>query len=277
LQNNAIFSRISRESTRNPAKQNVGHNPDLQQLLDAMLRRFRFHLPPGSHLGHQGQVNVEHVLAAHVQAELPDRFQKGNAFDVPDRPSDFHDMNIRFLLGRRLTDSALDLVGDMGNHLHGLPQIAPGPLPLEHLLVNLPRADAVQLRQPNVREALVIAQVQIGLRPVVGHVDLAMLVGTHGARIDVDVGIDLLKTHAQSPLLQHRSSDEAATPLPSDESDPSRHKNNGSFESPQKMISASGGLLKTNGPAALRPIKCGLSRVHECRFHRARKEFLHGE
>ena len=40
-------------------------------------------------------------------------------------------------------------------------------------------------------EALVVAEVEVGLGAVVGDVDLAVLVGAHGARVDVDVGVAL--------------------------------------------------------------------------------------
>src|SRR5271169_3247821 len=39
--------------------------------------------------------------------------------------------------------------------------------------------------------ALVMAEIEIGLRPIVGDIDLAMLVGAHRARIDIEVGVEL--------------------------------------------------------------------------------------
>src|SRR3546814_9030530 len=38
---------------------------------------------------------------------------------------------------------------------------------------------------------ILMAQIEIGLRPVVGDIDLAMLIGAHRARIDVEIGIEL--------------------------------------------------------------------------------------
>ena len=48
-----------------------------------------------------------------------------------------------------------------------------------------------ELGQVLVDEALVVAQVQVGLGAVVGDEDFAVLVGRHGARIDVDVRVEL--------------------------------------------------------------------------------------
>ena len=42
-------------------------------------------------------------------------------------------------------------------------------------------------------EALVVAEVQIGLRAVIGHKDFAVLKRAHGARINVEVRIAFLQ------------------------------------------------------------------------------------
>ena len=44
-----------------------------------------------------------------------------------------------------------------------------------------------------VGEALVVAEIEVGLAAVVGDVDLAVLIRAHRARIDVDVGVELLQ------------------------------------------------------------------------------------
>ena len=49
----------------------------------------------------------------------------------------------------------------------------------------------LRLRHARVDEALVVAQVEIGLGAVVGDEHLAVLERAHGARIDVDVGVEL--------------------------------------------------------------------------------------
>ena len=49
-----------------------------------------------------------------------------------------------------------------------------------------------------VREALVVAEVEVGLRAVLGDEDLAVLVGRHRAGIDVDVRIELLEADREA-------------------------------------------------------------------------------
>ena len=53
-----------------------------------------------------------------------------------------------------------------------------------------------------VDEALVVAQIQVSLRSVVGDKDLAVLVGAHGARVHIEIGVQLLHLHPQAPLLE---------------------------------------------------------------------------
>ena len=53
-----------------------------------------------------------------------------------------------------------------------------------------------------VGEALVVAQVEVGLRAVVGDKDLAVLERRHGSGIDVQIGIELHHVDAQAAALK---------------------------------------------------------------------------
>src|SRR5437763_12792309 len=53
-----------------------------------------------------------------------------------------------------------------------------------------------------VDEALVVTEVEVRLSPVVGDEHLAVLEGIHRARVDVDVGVELLHRDPQSPGLE---------------------------------------------------------------------------
>jgi len=50
-----------------------------------------------------------------------------------------------------------------------------------------------------------MTEIEIGFRPVVGDENLAVLVGTHGARINVDVRIHLEHRHFEAPAFQQRA------------------------------------------------------------------------
>ena len=54
-------------------------------------------------------------------------------------------------------------------------------------------------------EALVVAEVEVGLGAVVGDEHLAVLVGRHRAGIDVEIGIELAQPHLVAARLQQRA------------------------------------------------------------------------
>ena len=91
-----------------------------------------------------------------------------------------------------LLHGGLDLVGDVRNHLHGLAQIVAAALARDDLLVDAAGGQVVALRELGVGEALVVAQVEVGLRAVVGDEDFAVLERAHGAGVHVQIGIELL-------------------------------------------------------------------------------------
>ena len=98
-------------------------------------------------------------------------------------------------------DKVLDLVGDVRDDLHGLAQILAAALLVEHVPVHLAGGEVGVLVQILVDEALIVAEVEIGLRAVLGDVDLAVLIGAHGAGVHVDVGVELLSGDLQAARL----------------------------------------------------------------------------
>ena len=50
-----------------------------------------------------------------------------------------------------------------------------------------------------------MAKVEVGFCPVIGHVDLAMLIGAHGAGINVYVGVELLNGDGVAVAFQQAS------------------------------------------------------------------------
>ena len=67
------------------------------------------------------------------------------------------------------------------------------------------RRDVVGFLRRNAGEALVMAEVEVGLGPVVGDEHLAVLIRAHGARIDVQVGVELAKPHSVPARLKKRA------------------------------------------------------------------------
>jgi hypothetical protein len=63
------------------------------------------------------------------------------------------------------------------NHLHGGAEIVAAPLLGDDVLVDAAGGDVVGLARRDAGEALVMAEVEVGLGAVVGHEDLAVLIG----------------------------------------------------------------------------------------------------
>ena len=88
-------------------------------------------------------------------------------------------------------DALLDGVGDVGHGLDRSAQEFPPSLAGYDVAVHLARGHVGQLGQVDVDEALVVAEVEVGLAAVVRDEDLAVLVGRHRAGVDVQVRVEL--------------------------------------------------------------------------------------
>jgi len=137
-------------------------------------------------------------------AKLADRLEEGQALDVAHRAADLHEHEVDPLpwIGQ---DEAFDLVRDVGNDLDGGAQIVAAPLLLQDGLVDLARGDVVAPGGVHPGEPLVVAQVQIGLGAVLGDEDFPVLIGTHRAGIDIQIGVELTQADLVATGLQERA------------------------------------------------------------------------
>ena len=90
----------------------------------------------------------------------------------------------------------------MGNDLDGLAEVVAAALLGDDLLVDAAGGKVVVAGEAGVGEALVVAEVEVGLRAVVGDEDLAMLERGHGAGVDVEVGVELHQIDLDAARLQ---------------------------------------------------------------------------
>ena len=102
----------------------------------------------------------------------------------------------------RRRDAALDLVGDVRDDLHGLAEVVAPALGGEHRRVDRAGGGVGVAGEALVDEALVVAEVEVGLAAVVGDEHLAVLERVHRAGVDVDVRVELLHRDPQAPRLQ---------------------------------------------------------------------------
>src|SRR5690606_4021634 len=171
--------------------QGVGLYAHAPQRGHRVLRWLRLELLARAQERHQRDVEVERVLAPGVEAELPYGLQERQRLDVAHRAAhlDQHHLGVGGLAGG--ADALLDLVGDVRDDLDGVREVGAAALLLDDAQVDLTGGDVVAARQVDVQEALVGADVQVGLGAVVGDEHLAVLVGTHRPGVHVDVGVDL--------------------------------------------------------------------------------------
>ena len=202
------------------AHQNVRLDADLLETLHAHLGGLGLQLAGDFQVGDQGHMDHDHIFAALLPLELADRLQEGQTFDVADSAAhlDDRDLLASGSIGRagRIPGSGstsrggaagpvkagFDLVGDVRDDLHRTAAVVPVTLLVQDRPVNLAGSHVGVVVEALVDEALVVSQIQVGLRAVIRDEDLAVLDGIHGPGIHVDVGIEFLHSHAEAPCLQ---------------------------------------------------------------------------
>ena len=191
-----LLADLAVQAALGAADQGVGLDPDPAQLVDRVLGRLRLQLARVADVGHQGQVDEHRALRPEVGVELADRLEEGQRLDVADRAADLGDHEVdRLRLGDD-PDPVLDLVGDVRDHLHRGAEVVAAALAVDHRVVDGAGGDVGGARGVLVGEALVVAEVEVGLGPVLGDEDLAVLERAHRPRVDVDVGVELLQLDA---------------------------------------------------------------------------------
>ena len=202
-----------------PADDDVGLDAAAAQLGDRVLRRLGLLLSGGREVGHQREVHVADVLPADVAAELADRLQEGDDLDVADGAPDLDDHDVDVLAGEP-KDAVFDLVGDVGDDLDRLAEVVPTALLGDDGGVDGAGRRVGVAAQVLVDEPLVVAEIEVGLTPVFGDEDLAVLAGVHGAGVDVDVGVELAHGDPEPPAFQEAPQRRGGEPLAEGARDP---------------------------------------------------------
>ena len=194
------------------AQHHVGLDADLAQLLDRVLGRLGLDLARRGDVRHQRQVDVADVVAPQLEAHLPDRLEEGQRLDVADGAAHLDDRHLG--IARAAPDVRLDLVGDVRDDLHRAAEIVAAALLLDHALVDLAGGEIVVPVHLRGLETLVVPQVEVGLGAVLGDEHLAVLKRAHGARIDVDVRVQLDVGDADAARFEDRGERSGGDALP---------------------------------------------------------------
>ena len=177
--------------------QSIRLDTDTAQRRHGVLGGLGLQLPGGSQVGQQRNMQEEGPVPAQVMAHLPGGFEEGQRLDVADRSADLGDDDVD-ILGRHRTDAGLDLVGDVRDDLDCVAQVFAATLLSDHPGVDLSGGHVGDAGEVAVEEALVVPDVEVGLRTVVGDEHLTVLEGVHGARIHVEIGIEFLHGDPQA-------------------------------------------------------------------------------
>ncbi len=213
--NSAIFLRMSVDSSPSERQStHVGLDADAAQLVDRVLGGLGLQLPGVADVGHERQVDVHDVAPPDVDGELADRLEERQRLDVAHRAADLgdDDVDVRGLGDQ--ADALLDLVGDVGDDLDRRAQVVAAALAADDRVVDRAGRDVRRPRGVDVGEALVVAEVEVGLGAVLGDEDLAVLVGRHRARVDVDVGVELLESDRQAAAHEEAAEGSGGDALP---------------------------------------------------------------
>ena len=182
------------------ADQHIGLQADGAQLLDRVLGRLGLGLAGSGDVRDQGQVHQHGALGAHFDAQLADRLEERLRLDVAHGAADLDQRDVG--IAGALDDAALDLVGDVRNDLDGRAQVITTAFLAQHVLVDAAGGEVVVLGHRGADEPLVVAQVKVGLGAVVGDEYFTVLERAHGARVDVDVRVQLEHGDLEPPRFQ---------------------------------------------------------------------------
>ena len=193
------------------AQDHIGLDTDTLQFLDGMLGRLGLQLTRGFQVRHQRQVQEHGAFAPELVAQLANCFKKRQALDIADRAADFtkHKILVIDVAEREF----LDRISHVRNHLDGRPQIIAAAFLFDHIRIDPPGRDVIRSTRRNAGKAFIMAEIQIGFGTVIGDVHLAMLGRAHGARIDVEIGVQFAQSHTIAARLKKRAEGSRGQPL----------------------------------------------------------------
>ena len=188
-----LLADVAVEPLLGAAEDRVRLDADAPKLVHRVLGRLRLQLARVADVGHEREVHEHAALRPELRVELADRLEERKRLDVADRAADLGQDEVdRLRLGDD-QDALLDLVRDVRDHLDRCAEVVAAALAADHRVVDGAGRHVGRARGVLVGEALVVAQVEVGLGAVLGDEDLAVLERAHRPGIDVDVWIELLE------------------------------------------------------------------------------------
>src|SRR5258708_5146264 len=188
------------EETVRAAEKDIRLDSNAQQFFYRVLRGLGLEFAGGADPRHQRYVDKNRILPAQFTAHLADGFKKRKRLNVAHGAADLHDHDVHIL--GHLLHSRFDFVGHVRNDLHRLAQVITTALFGDDLPVASSGSPVVVPPPPGLGEPLVVAEIEIGFRAVVGHKDFAVLKRRHGAWVNIEIGVELHQVDLESAALQ---------------------------------------------------------------------------
>ncbi len=217
-----LVADVVRERLVRAADDDVRMDTDAAQLVDGVLRRFCLQLAGSFDEGDERDVEIEDILRAYLAPELADRLEERERLDVAHGAADLGDDDVGVARGCHAPHAVLDLVGDVRDHLHRRAEVLAFPLATDDGVPDRAGRVIRVSREVLVDEALVVADVEVGLGPVLRDEHLAVLERAHRPRIDVDVRIELLHLNAQAARFEQAPQRGGGDALPEGRDDAAR-------------------------------------------------------
>ena len=173
-----------------------------------MLCRLCFLFTNGSHNRYKRNVDEGDILSANTELELAKGFQVWGAFDIANCTAKFDDAHIGCLFTSisgslcNIDDPILNSIGNMWNNLDGFPEIITATLCFKNLRVDLSGSEVVISSKIEVKETLIVSEVEIDFAAIIENEDFTVFERTHRPCIAVEVGVNFDRGYSQSSTLE---------------------------------------------------------------------------
>src|ERR1700729_1680587 len=145
-------------------------------------------------------MHEDDVFRAELEAHLADGLKKGERFDVADGAADFDENYVDRI--RDFPERGFNFVGDVRDDLDGFAEIIAAAFLGNDGFVDAAGGPVMIAREMRGGKTLVVAEIEIGFRTVVSDKHFAVLIGRHGAGINVQIGIALLEGNSEAPAFE---------------------------------------------------------------------------
>ena len=169
-----------------------------------MLCGLGLHFTGRADRGKPGDVHEQTILASDFVSQLTQGLKIWLGLNVAHGPAHFHNDDLCAGFFRNQSHAALDLIGDVGDHLDRPTEIISAAFVGNDLGIHLTGGKVAHPAEAVVDEPLIMTKIEVRFRAIIEHIHLAMLIWRHGSRIDVDVGIQFLHGHLEAALLEQQ-------------------------------------------------------------------------